>query len=219
MSRRLLVLGAGGHGKVVADAAVASGRYRRVAFADDRLPDGGTWMGLEVLGAIAETVASGDFDALIVGIGDNATRLALQDRFEDAGAFFDTVVHPRAVVASSATVGAGSVLMAHAVVNAEARLGRAVIANTGCVVEHDCVIADAVHLSPGALLAGECTVGARSWLGIGCCLVQARKVGAASIIGAGAVVLTDVESHEVWAGVPARRVRSLLVDPTQAPKH
>lgn len=215
MTRRLLVLGAGGHGKVVADAALASGRYGSVAFADDRPGARDRLMGLEIMGAIDDAVATGAFDALIVGIGHNATRLAIQDRFEALGAPFDAVVHPRAVVAPSASIGPGSVLMAGAVVNAEARIERAVIANTTCVVEHDCVVADGAHLSPGALLGGECSIGVCGWIGIGACLIQGRKIGAASIIGAGAVLLSHVGVREVWAGVPARRIRPPPSVPTK----
>lgn len=214
MTRRLLVLGAGGHGKVVADAALASGRYGSVAFADDRASARHRPIGRDVVGAIDDAVATGAFDALVVGIGNNAARLAMQQRLEALGAPFDAVVHPRAVVAPSATIGPGSVLMAGVVVNAQARIERAVIANTACVVEHDCVVADGAHLSPGALLAGECSVGACSWIGIGACVIQGRRIGAASIIGAGAVVLSHVGSHETWAGVPARRIRPTQSVPT-----
>lgn len=209
MNRRLLILGAGGHGKVVADAARASGRYSQIAFADDRFDSPGRWMDLEVVGPIDKVVAGGNFDGLIVAIGSNMTRLALQRRLEGEGATFDVVIHPRAVPAASAAIGPGTVVMANSVVNADARLGRAVIANTGCIVEHDCTIGDGTHLSPGSLLAGGCNVGECCWVGMGACLLQGTAVGVESIIGAGAVVRGEVGTREMWAGVPARRIRAL----------
>ncbi len=206
--KRLLVLGAGGHAKVVAEAAIACG-FARVAFAsDDPLAHGRRVLGHPIVGAIADSVARGEFDAVVVAIGENATRLRLQDRFEAEGAPFARIVHPRAVVSPSASIGSGTVVFANVVVNAEARIGRACILNTACVIEHDCVLGDGVHISPGAALAGAAGAGQRAWVGLGACVRQGVRVGAGSIIGAGAVLLADSGDGETWAGVPARRLGS-----------
>ncbi|MEM7519718.1 MAG: NeuD/PglB/VioB family sugar acetyltransferase [Pseudomonadota bacterium] len=194
----LRIIGAGGHGKVVAETAQVSG-FDDVAFLDAAWPnrtENGRW---RVVGK-PETGAY----SLFCAVGRNAVRSTIFDQFD----LWDSPVlrHPSAVVSPSATLGGGVVVVAGAIVNADARLGHGVILNTGCSVDHDCTVSDFAHLSPGARLAGGVRVGARSWVGIGAVVREGVHVGADVTVGAGAVVVADIEDGATVVGVPARRI-------------
>jgi len=168
--RTLLVVGAGGHGKAVAEAALLSGQWQRVNFVDDRWPALEAVCGMPVLGGLdrlAEYAATAD--GAIAAVGNNRVRRVWQERIVAAGgASLVSVVHPRACVSPSAVIGPGSAIMALAVVGAEARLGQGVILNAGVVVDHDVVMHDYAHLGVGACLAGGVVVGMSAWLQAGC---------------------------------------------------
>jgi sugar O-acyltransferase (sialic acid O-acetyltransferase NeuD family) len=201
----LLVLGAGGHGRVVADAAISTHQWDLIAFADDRADAAMRPLGLEVVGALADLEQIGSrFDCVALGVGDNRTRLALYVRCLQAGYALPVVVHAAAAVSPRAAVGPGSVVFAQAAVNVGATLGPACIVNTGATVDHDCRLAEAVHISPGANLAGNVTVGGRAWIGIGACVRQGIRIGSDATVGAGSVVVADVEQGATVFGVPAR---------------
>lgn len=199
----LLVYGAGGHGKVVADVAAEAG-YDVRGFIDDaaaRSP--GIW-GLPVL-SLDDALREGPAGASVgLGIGDNAARERCAARLAQAGLPVVTLVHPRASVARSARLGEGSVVMAGAAVNPDAVLGPGCIVNTGAVVEHDCRLGPYVHLSPNAALGGGVSIGARSHLGLGAVVLPGRTLGTDVRIGAGAAVITDVVDGVTAVGVPAR---------------
>jgi sugar O-acyltransferase (sialic acid O-acetyltransferase NeuD family) len=208
--KRLLILGAGGHGKVVADAALLAG-WEPVAFLDDRGGDAAGPLGLPVLGGI-ETLGrhARDFDAAVVAIGAARKRLELLDLCTRAELALGTVIHPSAVVSRHASLEPGCVVFANAVINAGARLGRGCIVNTGATVDHDCWLGDGVHLCPGTHLAGNVRVGDRAWIGIGAVVRQQLEIGADVMVGAGAVVVAAVPSGKTVVGVPAR-----IKDPTR----
>jgi sugar O-acyltransferase (sialic acid O-acetyltransferase NeuD family) len=200
----LAILGASGHGKVIADAAERAG-WKSVTFFDDTWPEhteNGPWAvkgnTRSLLGRLS------DFDGVVVGIGDNRVRAEKHNELAIAGANFVSIVHPAAIISPHASVGSGSVVFANAVVNACAALGMGVIINTGAVVEHDCVIGDFAHISPNAALAGGVTLGQRVWVG-GCASVrQLTSVGQASTVGMGAVVIKNVEPGVTVVGNPAQ---------------
>jgi sugar O-acyltransferase (sialic acid O-acetyltransferase NeuD family) len=201
----LAILGAGGHGKVVADAALLQG-CSVIAFFDDdwpRVAATGPW---PVSGTLTDLVASGPVGGAVVAIGDNTVRLARQRTLAEAGIFLFTVVHPRAAISPFAEIGAGSVIFAGAVVNAFARLGLGCIVNTAATVDHDCVLADGVHLSPGAHLGGGVSVGLRSTIGIGASVKHGVSIGADVMIGAGAAVIDHIPDGMTVVGVPARPI-------------
>ncbi len=206
MSQRLTVLGASGHGKVVAEAALAS-NWAEVEFYDRAWPDKqrvGRWA---IMGDDAtlwtELVRK---DGVVVAIGDNRTRLMLLERLKQSSAKLVSIVHPMACVSESAGLGPGTVAMAGSVVNADAVVGMGGILNTGCSVDHDCILGVAVHISPGAHLAGDVHVGDCSWIGIGASVRQGVRIGSGVIVGAGAVVVSDIADGQVVIGVPARPV-------------
>jgi sugar O-acyltransferase (sialic acid O-acetyltransferase NeuD family) len=204
---RIAILGAGGHGKVVADAAMATQGTSVIGFLDDDPTLAGRiFLGLPVLGAISLWQEL-DIDAVVPAIGDNRARREVAVRESARHATVATVVHPAAVVSRRANVGLGTTVLAGAIINADAQVGENVIVNTGVIVEHDCVIDSHVHIAPGCCLAGAARVGEGSFLGIGCRILPGLSVGRWCVVGAGAVVIRDIEDNTTVAGVPARILR------------
>jgi sugar O-acyltransferase (sialic acid O-acetyltransferase NeuD family) len=210
VTRPVLVFGCGGHGKVVADAALAGGHHVLGFADDDPASRGAVVMGLRVvtvgIDAAAEYCTSNSAD-LVLAIGDNRRRAMVFDKALALGMRMATIVHPTAVVANTASVGVGTVIFARAVVNPDCRVGDDVIVNTAASLDHDNVIGTHAHISPGAVLGGTVTVGEGTHLGIGVCVRNNVTIGAWSVIGAGAAVVGDVPSDVVAYGVPARIVR------------
>ncbi len=207
MHKNLLVLGAGGHAKVVADCAFATGQWNKISFLDDRFPKLTMLNNWEVIGKISElskflTV----YPELALGVGSNSLRLDWLQFGLSEGFHFPVIIHPSAVISSFADIDKGSVVFAGAVLNIHAKLGAACIINTGANVDHDCTLADGVHISPGASLAGEVIVGKEAWVCMGAQITQGRNIGKSAIVGAGAVVLNDVGAHSTVVGVPASPV-------------
>ncbi len=162
---RLLVVGAGGHGRSVAEAAEMSCNFDVVGFLDDSLPVGDTTLGVPVLGPLASlSKHRAAADQAIVAIGNNVVREDLMHQLGVADWGFATVVHPRAIVAPSALLGAGSAVMAGAIVGAEARLGVGSIVNCGAVVDHHAIVEDYGHLGVNASMAGGTLLGRGAWM-------------------------------------------------------
>lgn len=203
MPSTLAILGAGGHGRVVADCAMAMQRWARVVHYDDD-----PTLARSVRGPLDSVFGAEASDTeFIVALGNGDVRLRWLARLRTAGLRIATVLHPSAVVSAGATVGPGCVVVAGAVVNVGAVLGTGCIVNTLSSVDHDCTLEDGVHVSPGAHLAGEVRVGQRSWIGIGSAVRQRIRIGKDVVVGAGAVVVCDVEDGEAVVGVPARPLR------------
>lgn len=210
MTNSLLIVGAGGHGRVVADAALLLG-YRRIAFLDDHLfeslgaPGSSTVKGVDVLGpcSLSAQLAQ-DWQAAIVAFGDNRRRLTTLTALESEGFELPALVHPSSVISQQAELGGGVFVAGNAVVNIGSVLAKGVIVNTAATVDHDCHLAAGCHVSPGAHLAGGVHVGQRSWVGIGSTVKQGVKIGDDVTVGAGAVVLNDVLDGLTVAGVPAQ---------------
>jgi sugar O-acyltransferase (sialic acid O-acetyltransferase NeuD family) len=197
-ARGLGIIGAGEHGRVAADAWIASGG-QLTAYYDDGTPPTHL-LRAPLAGDSAAAVAMGG--ALHVAIGSNAARRKVGDVLEDDRC--PLVIHPRAVVSRYAALGAGTLLCAAAVVQTDAKIGRHVIVNTGAVVEHDCIIADFVHLAPRTVLGGSVQIGVAAFIGIGAIILPGVRIGEGAVVGAGAVVLKDVVAHSVVVGNPAR---------------
>ena len=195
--------GASGHGKVVADAALA-GDWDEVVFFDDAWPQrqrNGLW---PVTGDSAALLARlQEFQGVLVSIGDCAVRWDKHQALQAAGAPLVTVVHPAATVSHYAMLGVGTVVMAGAVVNIDAAVGEAAIINTGATVDHDCRLGAAVHICPGAHLSGNVQVGQGSWVGVGAAVKQGMIIGERVMVGAGAVVVQAVPDDLTVVGNPA----------------
>jgi sugar O-acyltransferase (sialic acid O-acetyltransferase NeuD family) len=197
----LIVVGAGGHAKVVIATAHAAGYSTISVHDDDPATHGRELCGVAVAGGTAEVLARED--ALVVlAIGGNATRrrLAAAARCRFAAA----IVHPHAWVEPSVTLGAGTVVFAGAVIQPDATIGPHAIINTGATIDHDCQLAAFVHVAPGAHLAGNVTLDEGVFLGIGSAVIPGRRIGAWTTVGAGGVVVDDLPAHATAIGTPAR---------------
>jgi sugar O-acyltransferase (sialic acid O-acetyltransferase NeuD family) len=205
--KRLAILGASGHGKVVADTAECCG-WQSVEFFDDAWPglqENGVWPVVGDTAALMGRLA--DFDGVLVAIGNNSIRHAKLLELKAAGARLAALIHPAAAVSRYATIGEGTVVFAGVVVNADARVNLGAILNSACSVDHDCLLGDAVHISPGARLAGGVQVGDLSWIGIGASVRQLIRIGQRVTVGAGSAVVGDIPDDVTVAGVPAKRMR------------
>lgn len=195
--KRIAIIGAGGHGAVVADIL----GERAVGFVDDNAAlQGTTVLGLPIFASLDEI----EHDGVIVAIGDNSIRRRLTERAVSAGESLASAIHPSASVARSARIAAGSMLCAGSIVLPRATLGHGVILNTKASVDHDSVIGDFTHVAPAATLGGNVHVGIDTLIGPGATIVSGVSIGSRSVIGAGAVVLRDVPDDVTAWGVPAR---------------
>jgi sugar O-acyltransferase (sialic acid O-acetyltransferase NeuD family) len=199
----ILILGAGGHAKVVAEILFCTGRSVTGFLSDDSSSWGTTMMGLPILGGI-DSYSRYSPAGLIIAIGDNIARCNIASRLGGAADdLWVNAIHPQAIVAPSVVMGRGMVVVGGAVINADSVLGDHVIVNTGTTVDHDCVIDDFVHVAPGAHLGGSVVVRQGALVGIGASIIPGKQVGCWSTIGAGAVVVKDVPDRTVAMGVPA----------------
>lgn len=192
--RDVVIIGAGGHGRVVADIVAASGD-KVIGFLDDVPRD-------RCMGPISDYVKYLDAK-FVIAIGNAGVRERLVNSM---GCRWYTAIHPSAIISPSASIGEGSVIMPNAVVNAGASVGRHCIINTAAVVEHDNVIEDYVHVSVAARLGGTVSVGEKTWIGIGATVSNNIHICCDCVIGAGAVVTRDIEEPGTYVGVPAKMV-------------
>ncbi|MBX9750240.1 MAG: NeuD/PglB/VioB family sugar acetyltransferase [Roseococcus sp.] len=193
----ILILGAGGHGRAVCEAARDAGFSPR-GFLDARAPLP-AMLGLPVLG----DEGAHDGGPLLIALGGNALRLAAAARLRCA---LPVLLHPSAIRARSAEIAEGAVVMPRAVLGALARVGRLALVNTGAIIEHDVELGEGAHIAPGAILCGGVRVGARALVGAGAVIAPNLVLGEGAVVGAGAAVLADVPPGAVFAGVPARSV-------------
>lgn len=199
--RKLAIIGASGHGKVVADIA-RKNRYKEIVFLDDddSIHKCG---GYPVIGKSSE---AGTIDAdVIIGIGNARVRKQIQESIPDEKLV--TLIHPDAVVAEDVAIGAGTVVMAGAVINSGARIGKGCIINTCSSVDHDCEVGDYVHIAVGSHLCGTVSVGDGTWIGAGATVSNNISICPDCMIGAGAVIVKNIDSAGTYMGVPARRIR------------
>lgn len=205
-----IIIGAGGHAKVVIDAMVLQGQYKPVAITDsDPKRRGSSVMGIPVVGGDEQLpeLLGKSIKHVAIGVGsvkDNLTRKRLFDMAVGYGFIPVIVVHPDAVIAASVVIGRGSVVLAGAIVSPNARIGENVVVNTGAIIEHDCVLGDHVHVATGACLASTIAVGRLAHIGLGAMVKECICIGDGAIVGAGAVVVQNVPPYTVVAGVPAR---------------
>lgn len=204
---QIVVIGAGGHGKVVAEVAAAAG-YEVLGFFDD-FAETSPLKGYLLLGRIAElSELAGRGVGTVIAVGDNRRRRELAAGISGL-VRFATVIHPSAVVSGSAQIGEGTVVMPQVTINACAVIGSHVILNTSCTVEHDCAVGDFAHISPGAVLCGGAQIGTGAHIGAGAVVIPGCRVGSWSVVGAGAAVVSDIPDGVVAIGVPARVLRRL----------
>lgn len=199
------ILGASGHGKVVADAIFNFNKDIVILFFDDAfstIKNNEHW---PVEGSFHDLVERIDeFDGVVVAIGNNSIRYEKQRELVAQGAKIISIIHPKAIVSPFTRIGSGVVVLAGAIINAGAMIGDACIINSNAVVEHDCLLQAAVHVSPGANIAGGVTIGFSSWIGIGASVKQLISIGNNVTVGAGAAVINDIADNVTVVGVPAK---------------
>lgn len=207
----LIVIGAGGHARVLLDLLHRLGREVLALTDHDPACHGKQVEGMLVQGGDEIVFQHApDTVRLVNGVGSIAqptTRQQVYERFVRKGYQFETLVHPCASVARSAELGPGAQVMAHATIQPGARLGQNVLINTHASIDHDCVLGDHVHVAPGATLSGNVTVGPTSHLGAGATVIQGLRLGQRVLVGAGAVVVQSVDDGVTVVGVPARPVK------------
>ena len=195
----IVVIGAGGHGKVVVSTLFAAGIRVPCVLDDAREKWGTDVLGVPVRGPVSDEVESGRVGVL--GIGQNEER----KRFAEALSLdWETVIHPHAWVHPSVSVGAGTVIFAGAIIQPDTVIGRHAIVNTGTLIDHDCVIGDYAHVAPGVQLAGDVKLGEGVFFGIGSSAIPGVQVGGWTTVGAGAAVVGDLPANVTAVGVPAR---------------
>ena len=204
MDKSVIIIGASGHGKVVADIIRCSGD-RIIGFLDDNTNLGDTFIGYPVLGTIEEYKKYSDA-YYIVAIGNAKEKEKIAKKLE--GVKWYTAIHPSAVVSKIDTnIDEGTAVMATAVINSGAYVGKHCIVNSGAIIEHDNKIEDFVHVSVGAKLAGNVHVGKRSWIGIGTAVSNNLSICKDCMIGAGGVVVKDINEPGTYVGVPVKRLK------------
>ena len=204
--KKLIILGASGHGKVILDIALLQG-YEVLGFLDDN-PNAKENGGYPVLGPIREATdyvnQYGDDIAFIIGIGSNIIRRKIHQEYQLPWA---TLIHPRSVIGRQVEIGEGTVVMANVVINPSAKIGRHCIINTSSVIEHDNSIGDYAHVSPGAVLAGTVSVGEETHIGAGAVVKNNTYITDRVIVGAGAAVVKDITESGTYVGVPAKKIK------------
>lgn len=193
---RLLIIGASGHGKVIADIAVKCG-YQDIVFLDDN-EKVKECAGFSVIGKVSDAVTMEEDK--IVAIGNAEIRQKIQSQLSN----LVTLIHPSAVVSRRVHIGEGTVIMAGAVINTDVVIGKGCIINTGASVDHDCKLEDFVHVSVGAHVAGTVSIGSKTWIGAGATVSNNVSICGHCMIGAGAVVVKDLKKSGIYIGVPVR---------------
>jgi len=205
MKDKLLIIGASGHGKVIADIALKMNKWKSMAFLDDD-ENIKQSMSIGVIGKSRDVFKYiQDYD-IFVAIGNNSTRERIQKNLEKLGASIPVLIHPKSIIAEQVEIGSGTVIMAGAIINCCTKIGNGCIINTGATIDHDNIIEDYVHISPGANLAGTVKVGKGTWIGIGSIVSNNISIVGNSTIGAGAVVTKDIDEVGTYVGVPVKRL-------------
>ncbi|MBC8414072.1 MAG: acetyltransferase [Nitrospira sp.] len=205
---KIILIGAGGHSRVVAEAVILNGEYEIAGLVDPAVKPGTLIYGMRVLGddAVLARIRNDNIDCASIAFGstgDNSKRIKLYLYLKEHGFRLPELVHPAAIISiSDVTISEGVQVMAGAVIQAGAIIGANCIINTGSVVEHDCNIGKHVHICPGAVICGGSNIGDGAFIGAGATVIQGISVGRNAVIGAGSVVLVDVpDGARVWGVV------------------
>lgn len=201
-NKKLAIVGASGHGKVVSDLAEQLGFI--VSFYDDAFPSKTSIAHWPIYGTFQDLLALDKQDYVVaVAIGNNVIRKQKIQLLQQSGFMLPVLKHPSASISQYATCAAGTVIFANAVINAFADIGLGCIINSAAVIEHDCIVNDYCHISPNSTLAGGVSVGSNSWVGMGSQIKQLIKIGSNVLIGAGSTVVKDIPDNVTAFGSPA----------------
>ena len=208
--KSLIILGAGGHGKVVAETARSTNLFSKIAFLDDKFienNDEENFMGINIIGKLnysKELFENEIFTNAIVAIGDSITRLYWLRKLKDVGYKTKPIIHPSAWISPSSKINDGTVVFAQSAIQSNVIIGLGNIINTGSSVDHDSYLEEGVHICPGARLGGNVKVGKNSIIGIGASINKNILIGSNVIIGSGAAVVKNIDKESIALGVPAK---------------
>lgn len=201
----LLLIGGGGHSRVVAETALALKKYKIISHLDDNLK--AKLLGNKPIGPITLLEKKETFelyDDIFIAIGDSKLRMKLIDYAKNYNYNLTSLIHPKAIVSQTSLIGNGVTIFAGSVIQANVKIENGVIINTSSSIDHDCKISKGAHIAPGVHLGGNVFIGENSWIGIGTVIKQNCKIGSNVIIGAGSVVINDIEDNVIAFGVPAK---------------
>lgn len=206
---KILVIGGGGHARVVVDLIEQTNEFTIAGVVDNKLEKGTMILGKKVLGGDKDlpSIIQGNGHTIAIGVGstkDNALRQSLFMNALRLGCVVPTLKHPSAVVAQDVVIKDGAQLMAGVIIQSGTTIGENTIVNTGAQVDHDCMVGGSVHICPGVVLSGGVTVGSEAFIGAGAVVIQGIRIGSKAVVGAGAVVVRDVPDGAVVKGVPAK---------------
>ena len=202
----LVIIGASGHGKVVADIAIKMNQWKSIAFLDDN-KEVKSCLGFEVIGKTNDFLKYKEEADFMVAIGNNEIRENIQEQIVEQGLSIATLIHPSAIIGTDVKIGTGTVVMAGVVINSSTNIGKGCIINTSSSIDHDNKIGDYVHISPGASLAGNVRVGKGSWIGIGVSVNNNINISSGVMVGAGTVVTKDLPANCTAVGIPAKVIK------------
>ncbi len=215
---KIVIVGAGGHGRVVLDILRNNHQFDIAGFIDSNSAlHGQTMDGIEILGDLSLIAKFPELGigGSIVAIGDNRIRQAYAQTLEKAGVSLVSAIHPAASIAGNANIGKNVVIAAGANVCAHVTIEDSVILNTGCIIDHESTIHKSAHICPGVRIAGHVKIKQAAFVGIGATIIQGITIGESAVVGAGAVVLEDVNPYSTVVGVPARVVKKSHVPVSQ----
>ncbi|QOQ78654.1 acetyltransferase [Aerococcus urinaeequi] len=203
--KNLIIIGASGHGKVVAEIAELTGQYNNIYFMDD-FSEKKTFHGYKNLGSAKRSDQHKDKADFFVAIGDNAVRRDKLDALIKEDYSIPTIIHPDAVISNTACIDKGTVVMAGAIINASVKVEIGTIINTNSSIDHDSTIGKYTHISPGTAIAGSVSIGNEVWIGIHASIINNINICNDAVVGAGSLVLEDIKECGTYVGIPVRKI-------------
>lgn len=198
--RNLVIIGAGGHGKVCAEIAMAMKKWKNIYFLDDCFPRVRKCLNFEIVGKTNDFNKFKEAD-FFVAIGNNKVRSEFLLTLEKLDINIITLIHPSSIISTYSKIGDGTSIHQNAIINTDSKIGRGCIINTNAIVEHENYIDNFVHLSPGVNLGGQVKIGEYTWLGIGSTVINNINIDHEVIIGANSLILSDIKSAGVYKGL------------------
>ncbi|MDD3626895.1 MAG: acetyltransferase [bacterium] len=208
-NKPIVLIGSGGHAKVILDILKKSGYTAIKIIDDDVSKTGQKLLGIEIVGTRKWLKGKSKEYLVIIGIGNNKIRNEISGKLKKEGFKFGVAIHPAAVIGEDVKIGEGTVVMANAVINSGTKIGKHCIVNTSVSIDHDNLIGDYVHLSPGATTGGTVVIGQGTWIGLGAGIINNITIGKEAIIAAGSIVINDIGDRKLAAGVPAKIKKEL----------
>ncbi|GGI65664.1 acetyltransferase [Enterococcus alcedinis] len=204
--KKLIIIGASGHGKVAADIALKMNKWDEILFLDDYSTKDNL-LNFPIVGSTKDILKYKEVADFFIGIGDNKTREGIFKQLDALEVSIATLIHPSAVIGIDVSISRGTAIMAGSIINPSTKIGQCAIINTGSKVDHDSTIGAFVHLSPGVSVAGNVNVGKRTWLGIGSVVSNNIEISKDVVVGAGSLVIHDIVNSGTYVGTPAIEIK------------